>query len=830
MNFDDEAGSEIRTYVSAHARYARIDDADVAVASKRTASYSRFSSDGQKESSIERQDAVILAYSKRGSFQEVPDERRFVDRGRSGSRMDGREGLAQMMKAAREGAFDVLLLEDLDRLSRDMADLAVIAKELKRLRIEIHTATYGLVKDVHVAFYGLLGMEQRLTLIRRTSLGRWLAAMRGSNPVGIPYGYRNGRAPGKLYIVESQANIIRRIFKLFNDGLNAQDIAFLLNEEGVKSPKGGMWASATIIGSSKLGSGILRNPKYVGVLVFGRTETLGPTELKKRNLRIRSPDKWVYFEKEEWQIVDRRLWVAVQKRLTSDRDEAMAEVSKNGPMPRNKSSSKSTDIFKGAYRCVCGSKMASIFLNGSRSRHIECQDAKHHGNCKISRKVSLGFVEVEILRLIRDRILCEEAREIFALEYAKELERLSEHDAEQLKILTDRIKELDFMVDRSIVKAIYEGAEENAARLRQKWRQEKDRAMSRVRELGTPLTKEEIDIRVANVAELGKCIDELIVQIPFQASDEQGLRLVARLRRLIPHVTVDLSQPTIRLHVRASLARLVDGGSRKRSNEAAHDLIEIMCAEPRPFQLAAAEKYAILEFQANSNIFGSTDEDWLLIQGELSIFSYRDLSARMVFDAGMFYLRTGRGLENLPPPFGDFTNIANAVRKMVRFGLFARAVAILEAEGSKTTENVDLAPFADLMSKGGFDKRLAAVERNALITSQAKLNMFMTLDDDWILIKPLFNDFSYLKISNRLIFDAGIFYLRTKRRLDSLPPPFGDYSNMAYAVRKMVRTGFFTQAVAILEGAGSKTVEGLDLSPFATLLRGRRIDRALAGC
>lgn len=342
---NDRVSDLIATY------WRNIDDQDYrsTVGLKRTASYARFSSEGQKESSIERQDASILAYGKRVGFHEVPAERRFVDRGKSGSTVQGRNGLKAMLELARIGAFDVLIVEDLDRLSRDMADLAVIAKELKRLGIEIHAATYGRVSDIHVAFYGLLGMEQRLTLLRRTSLGRWMAAMRGSNPVGKAYGYRKGRQRGRLRIKMNEAEVIRRIFEWFAEGLSARQIVIILNSQGIPAPKGGLWNELTIKGVAANGSGILRNPKYVGVLVFGRTETVHPIEGSKRSVRIRPKAQWVYCSKKNWQIVSRRLWVAVQMRLA---EEAKAASKRRAdatlPVPREKRSTKSVDLFHGS--------------------------------------------------------------------------------------------------------------------------------------------------------------------------------------------------------------------------------------------------------------------------------------------------------------------------------------------------------------------------------------------------------------------------------------------------------------------------------------------------
>jgi site-specific DNA recombinase len=43
----------------------------------------------------------------------------YDDRASSGASIFGRDGLIRLMDAARDGAFDVILVEALDRLSRD---------------------------------------------------------------------------------------------------------------------------------------------------------------------------------------------------------------------------------------------------------------------------------------------------------------------------------------------------------------------------------------------------------------------------------------------------------------------------------------------------------------------------------------------------------------------------------------------------------------------------------------------------------------------------------------------------------------------------------------
>jgi DNA invertase Pin-like site-specific DNA recombinase len=61
--------------------------------------------------------ALCRAYANRQQIEVVAT---FEDRARSGASTFGRDGLMQLMDAARQRLFDVVVVEALDRLSRDM--------------------------------------------------------------------------------------------------------------------------------------------------------------------------------------------------------------------------------------------------------------------------------------------------------------------------------------------------------------------------------------------------------------------------------------------------------------------------------------------------------------------------------------------------------------------------------------------------------------------------------------------------------------------------------------------------------------------------------------
>jgi DNA invertase Pin-like site-specific DNA recombinase len=82
-------------------------------------------------------------------------------------------------------------------------------------------------------------------------------AMQGEALGRPPYGYRVG-ARRRLVIIGDEGSVVRYIFRLYlKDGLGIRRIARRLNEEGLRTRKGGLWSMVTV-------RDILRNRAYVG--------------------------------------------------------------------------------------------------------------------------------------------------------------------------------------------------------------------------------------------------------------------------------------------------------------------------------------------------------------------------------------------------------------------------------------------------------------------------------------------------------------------------------------------------------------------------------------
>ena len=90
--------------------------------------YARYSSDSQREASIEDQFRICREQAKREKWKIVGTYR---DAGISGASMILRPGIQSLLHDAQTGQFDMVLAEALDRISRDQADVATFYKHLK---------------------------------------------------------------------------------------------------------------------------------------------------------------------------------------------------------------------------------------------------------------------------------------------------------------------------------------------------------------------------------------------------------------------------------------------------------------------------------------------------------------------------------------------------------------------------------------------------------------------------------------------------------------------------------------------------------------------------
>ncbi|WP_347311407.1 recombinase family protein [Defluviimonas sp. SAOS-178_SWC] len=352
--------------------------------------YARYSSELQNDRSVDDQIALCEDFARRSGYTVAGH---YADRAMSGTTIHGRDGLARLLHDARAGAFDVVVVEALDRLSRDTEDLAGIHKRLTFAGIDIVAVHDGRADVLQVGIRGLVSTLFINDLRHKTRRGLAAVVKDGRHAGGRAYGYRAVPGePGRLRIVTEEADVVRRIFRDYLDGVTPRDIAGRLNAEGIAPPRGAKWNASTINGNTKRGHGLLQNALYSGHIVWNKTRAVRDPDTGKRIYRPNPESEWQRAHAPELAIVAEDLWQAAQdeKRVRGH----------NGPGTFR----KRKRLLSGLIRCSeCGGGMTMHDKRGAAIR-IKCSRHRESGSCGNGRSYRLDHIERAVIDGILDKL------------------------------------------------------------------------------------------------------------------------------------------------------------------------------------------------------------------------------------------------------------------------------------------------------------------------------------------------------------------------------------------------------------------------------------------
>lgn len=381
----------------------------------RAAIYSRFSTDRQNESSIEEQTRACTDYAARHQWTVV---KTYDDKGISGAALGNRPGIQQLQVEAAAGVFDVLLVTDLSRLSRNQGDLPKLIARLTQKRIRVigvqdGTDTSRKGYKLQVGVSGIIGEAFREMIKERTAFSLRMRAEQGYHTGGVSYGYKSVPADPaepegykRLEIEETQAATVRRIFGLYADGNSPRAIASRLNDEDVPSP-GANWkrtvrrTDGSWLFSSVLS--ILGNELYTGRVIYGRRQFVKDDD---SGIRAPSAPTEAVIERQEvrLRIVSDELWQRVKARQSHRSRTAGAKV-KAALQRQRRPGGGRTGKYLLSGLLKCSACEASFTLsNGDR---YQC--SSHHdggpGACEVSLSLLRDRAEGVIMEFVQDDLL-----------------------------------------------------------------------------------------------------------------------------------------------------------------------------------------------------------------------------------------------------------------------------------------------------------------------------------------------------------------------------------------------------------------------------------------
>ena len=497
----------------------------------RAALYARYSSDLQSAASIEDQFRVCRDHAEKAGWTVVDTYR---DAAISGDSMILRPGIQALLADARSGAFDVVVAEALDRMSRDQADVSALFKHLQFARVMIVTLSEGEINELHVGLKGTMNALFLKDLAAKTHRGLRGRVEKGRSGGGLCYGYdvvttfdaAGEPVRGERTINEVEAGVVRRVFRDFASGVSPRMIARRLNAESIPCPSGKRWTDSTIRGQAKRGTGLINNKLYIGRLVWNRLRYVKNPETGKRVSRINPKEEWIVTEVPELRIVDDELWQAVKERQEelTRKYATVIEATRTARANRLNGTHRPRHLLSGLLECgACGGPYA---MRGQD--RYGCSNHVMNGSCSNSRGIRRTELEERVLVGLKDHLMAPEAADAAVRAWAEETNRLNRErnassEAER-KELADVNKKIE-----GIVVAIQDGAY-------------------------SPALKEQLHKLEARKEELNDRLATVPAKIPDIHPNVAGV-----YRRKVARLATALGKPEERDAAAAAIRSLIDG-------------------------------------------------------------------------------------------------------------------------------------------------------------------------------------------------------------------------------------------------------------------------------
>ncbi len=402
----------------------------------RCAIYARYSTD--KQDSTADQVRKCREYAEHRGWT-APEDQVYADEGLSGAGADRREFQRLLENAlAVPRPFDVILVDDTSRLSRDLPDAVRTLHNLRFQGVRLVAVSQNIDSDdeqadVLMTVHGLVDSLYVKELAKKTHRGLEGRMLRGLHAGGRCFGYRNVKVSAgengdqgvRQEVDRKEAETVRRIFGFYAEGLSLARIAKTLNEERIAPPrprKGkaqATWCPTAI-------REMLRRELYAGRVIWNRSRFVKVPGTNRRVSRPRPRSEWRILERPELRIVDAELWERVQQRLAeiADRYGDAARPSNAG---LRFGRSTSPYLWSGILKCaVCGANLAIVTGHKSRNARYGCPEYLRRGACTNHVTERRDVLEAQLWKQLQEAVLTPEAIEYVIGEFGRQLrERLT---------------------------------------------------------------------------------------------------------------------------------------------------------------------------------------------------------------------------------------------------------------------------------------------------------------------------------------------------------------------------------------------------------------------
>ena len=379
--------------------------------------YARYSSDRQNEQSITGQVDECKKWAKKNDINIIEI---YYDEALTG-KTDKRPAFQRVIRDAKNGKFDYIIVYKLDRFARNRYDSAIYKAQLKKYGVKVISAMENIAEGPEgiILESVLEGMAEYYSanLSQNVLRGMHQKAEQGKYMGGtIPLGYKID--DDKNYVIdENKAFIVKKAYEMYADGSTIREICHEFNKSGYKTSTGKPFNYNSL-------HRVLSNPKYIG-----RYEYLG-----------------VVLEDFIPRIIDDATYDKVQQRVQHNK--------------RCPASAKSDVQFHLTGKLFCGKCNNNMVGDSGTSRtgakhyYYSCLERKKNRNCT-KKSVKKDWIEQIITDVTINQVLTDENIE-YVSQKAYELYEKERNDKTEIIALNNSLREVQKVID-NLMNAIEQG-------------------------------------------------------------------------------------------------------------------------------------------------------------------------------------------------------------------------------------------------------------------------------------------------------------------------------------------------------------------------------------
>ena len=385
----------------------------------------------------------------------------FADEAITGTKVDKREGFQEMIRKCQKGEIDLILTKSISRFSRNTQDTIKYVRMLRDKNIAVYFEkeninTLAMQGEMLLTILSSLAQSEVESLSENVKMGLKMKMKRGEL-IGFNgcFGYDYDKEAKSISVNEKEAETVRMIYDLYLQGYGTSIIAKRLMELGIKNKREKVeWHTHGVMG-------IIKNEKYKGDLLLGKTFTVDP--ISKRRLTNMGEEDQYYIRNHHEAIVSREIWGRAEEiRLKRVQPKLMETTGNRERYTRQ-------FAFSSMLECgYCSHKLSR------RTRHQttttkkpvwQCMNATKHGidscpNCKAIDEVIIENAFIEAFKLLAEHFedvmdsVLDTIEEV--LKDDTEIKRVKQLEKDISSVESKKSRLTDLLIDGKIEQEAYE--------------------------------------------------------------------------------------------------------------------------------------------------------------------------------------------------------------------------------------------------------------------------------------------------------------------------------------------------------------------------------------